>query len=384
MNNFIKKKLANPDRVTVKYQNPVWVYLAFLILFAVTSFAQNNASLSSTDGKVFRVFEKGKVFNTIPQAHVVLEKLMKDTLYLELEFENKKKFPVTIYLLEQGLPSKNKEFNYSVECDNTNLKLDFTGVYDIIPLPNPLVPKKPVIDTSQKYKNNILGHFCELKEGKALYFNNIPKSRICASAMPAEYLNHAALLISKAEVPEQKFTIIENVCRNNCITVEQLNTLLKYIEFEIEKLKMVQIAYPNLVDPSNKKNLEKSFRLESAINELNIFLKTADDGKIKIINGCSKAASQMIIDNYAAKLAVFGTDAERFEAFKKGYADLCYSTNQAELILSKFIHDREKLDAAKLLYPYCVEKETFIKLSDLFSYKQTGSELKDFIDKQME
>jgi len=382
MTNLVKKNRINPDRVMEFHRNPVRVYLAAFIFFASTTFAQNNASLSSTDGKVFRVIVNGTIFNTIPQAHVVMEKIMRDTLHLELEFENKKKFPAIIYLLEQGVPAKNKEFNYSVAYDNTNLKLNFTGVYDIIPLPDPLVPKKPIIDTSQKYKNNILGHFCELKEGKPLYYNNIPKNRLCSIAMPAEYLNYAALLLAKAEVPEQKYTIVENVCRNNCISVEQLNTLLIYVGFEIEKLKMVRIAYPSLVDPANKKNLEKSFKLESAVNELNTFLKTADEAKTRANNGCTKAASQMIIDNYAAKLAVFGTDAERFEAFKKGYSDLCYSTDQAELILNKFIHDREKLDAAKLMYSYCVEKENFLKVAELFSYKQTGSELKDFIDKQ--
>ncbi len=351
-------------------------------LFINMCFAQNNLILSSANGKVFKVLEKGKAFNTIPQAHVVIEKIMKDTLYAELEFENRKKYPVTIYLLEQGLSSKNKEYNYQVECNDVNLNLRFTGVFDILPFPNPLVPAKPIIDTSRKYRNQTFGRLCQLKEGKPLYFNNIPKDGICLTTMPAEYMNYTALLISKAEVQDHKYTIVENVCRNNCLSVDQLGVLLKHIEYEIEKLKIVRLAYYSLVDPANKKNLEKAFRFEPSINELNAFLKTAEENRIKTSNGCSTAASQMLIDKYALRLSSFGNDAERFEAFRKGYADLCYSADHAILILSKFIHDREKLDAAKLLYFNCVEKDKFLKVAEVFSYNQTSSELKDFIDKQ--
>jgi len=354
----------------------------FFLLVFCEAYTQNNASFSSADGKVFKVLEKGKSFNTVPQAHVLIEKIMKDTLRVELEFENKKKFPVTLYFLEQGVSCRNKEFNYKVEFDDVNLKLTFIGVYDIVPLPALLVPKKPIVDTSQKYKNKLFGHFFEMKDGKPVYFNNKPKQGNCVNPMPKEYLDYTALLISKAEVAEHKYVIVENVCRNNCYTVEQLSALLKYIDFEIEKLKLVRTAYKGLTDPANKKDLEKSFRLESAKNELNDFLKTADQSKITSNTLCTKSASQLLVDNYVQKLGTYSNDAERYEVFKKGYSDLCYSVDQVKQVLAKFIHDREKLDAARLLYFYCVEKDTYSKVVDVFSYNQTASELNDFIEKQ--
>ena len=92
-------------------------------------------------------------------------------------------------------------------------------------------------------------------------------------------MRYTALLVAKAEVPDQKFTVVETVCRNNCINVSQLNLLLHYIDYEIEKLKLIRIAYSHLVDPANKKNLEKSFRFESSIKALNDFLNNPEENK---------------------------------------------------------------------------------------------------------
>jgi len=344
--------------------------------------AQNNASLSSSNGKLFKVIFGGKTFNEKAQAHVVLENIVKDTLRIELEFENKKKLPATLYLLEQGEPTQNKDFSYRVEFNDVKLKLVFVGVYDIRPLPDPLVAKKPVVDTSMNYKNKTFGHLFELKNGKPLYFNNRPGNGPCAVAMPPEYLDYTGFLISRAQVMDYKFAIVENVCRNNCLTVDQLNSLLKHIEHEIEKLKIVRLAYFSLVDPANKKGLAQSFRFEASVNELNSILNNPDVALNSSPNNCSKPASEMILNNFVTRLSAFGNDAERFEVFKKGYMELCYSVEQVSQILNKFIHDREKLEAAKLLYAYCVEKDKFMTVSEAFSYNQTNSELKDFIEKQ--
>lgn len=358
------------------------IVILFFILFAFTAHTQNNLSLSSSDGNTFKVILKGKAFNEIPQAHLLLEKIKSDTLNLELEFENKKKFPATIYFLEKGLSCQNKEFNYRVISDGVHFDLRFTGINEITPLPDPLVPKKPFVDTSLKYKNQIFGHLFEMKEGKPGYYNNLPKEGNCITAMPPEYMDHIALLISKTEVQDQKYAIVENVSRNNCLSVAQLGRLLSYVEYEVEKLKLVRLSYSHLIDPLNKKNLEKNFRLEASVNELNNFFKTADTPLIKKNNSCVTPASEMIISRYADKLSIYNNDTERIEALKKGYADLCYSSDQALQLLSKFFHDREKLEVAKLLYFNCVDKDQFLKVSQVFSYNQTTSELKDFMEKQ--
>ena len=361
--------------------------MRFLILFLVILFSesyssQNNVNLTSTNGKVFSLTLKGKLYNKIPQANITLEGIKEDTLKVEVEFENRKKFPLSLFLLEKGESCKYKVFNFRIDYDNVNMKTSFTGVYDIVALPNPLVPSKPVIDTNLKYRNTRLGHFCELKDGKALYFNNTPKEGSCITAMPEEYLSYTNIIMSRASVQDEKYTVAENVCRNNCITVDQLSKLMSYIDYDIEKLKLVRLAYFNLVDTNNQKNLEKNFRFESSVNELRSFLSHTSDYKSKTNSQCTLASTKNEVEEYVQRLSVFSNDAQRFDDLKKTYSTLCYSKEQVALLLGKFIHDREKLDAAKLLYYNCVEKAKFAELSDVFSYNQSGSELKDFLDKQ--
>lgn len=196
--------------------------------------------------------------------------MMSDTLNLIIEFENKQSSPITIYLLDKGKKTRNKEYNYKI-MSGQPAKAIFTGMYDPVSLPDPIVPRKPVVDTSQQRNNNLLEHFCELKNGKPIYFNNMPVGEKCKTPMPAVYLGFADQLMKKAQSDEAKFRIVESVCLNNCLSTSQLVTLLNYIDYELEKLKLAKLAFPGLTDPGNLNELEKSFRFESSFQELKKF-----------------------------------------------------------------------------------------------------------------
>jgi hypothetical protein len=359
----------------------ITVFLTITINFVLS---QNNLRIFSGQGELFMVTAFDSIQNKVPQTNVLIQSIYEDTLHIKIEFEDKAKFESGVYLFEKGRPTKNKEFNYRINRENGKLKLSYAGYYDIKKLPNPLVPEKPIIDTTSKYKNTRLGHFCELKENKPIYFNNLSKGGKCLTGMPPEYLNYTNLLMVKAQIEEDKFIIAENICRNNCLTVEQLNFILKYIDFEIEKLKIIKIAYFNLSDSENKKNLEKAFRFESSINELTIFFQIAVDPKIQSKTNCKIPSSNEEIKDLENKLNIYSNDSQRLEVFKKLYGEYCYSKDQILVILKLFIHDREKFDAAKMLYYKCVEKENFLAISEIFSYNETISDLKDFVDKQKE
>lgn len=359
-----------------------YFFLFLFTLFINFVFSQNNIRLFSAKGELFTLTAFDTVQNKTPQTNVLINSVYEDSLHIKIELENKTKSETTLLLFEKGKTTKNKEFNYKINVEQNKIKVSYAGYYDIVTLPKPLVPEKPIIDTTSKYKNTRLGHFCELKDSKPVYFNNLPKEGTCAAPMPPEYLNYTNLLMLKAQVPDDKFTIADNVCRNNCLSVEQLNFILKYIDYEIEKLKLIKIAYFNITDRTKSKELEKAFKFESSVVELNSFLKTADGQKIKTTTNCKTASSNEEIKIMENNLEVFSNDTQRFETFKKLYEEYCYSKDHIILLLGKFIHDREKLDAAKMLYYRCVEKENFLLISDVFSYNETINELKDFVAKQ--
>ena len=115
---------------------------------------------------------------------------------------------------------------------------------------------------------------------------------------------------------------------------------------------------------------------------MTLFLLEIKNNKQSTINKCVKAAEDIEIKSFTDKLIIFNNDAERYETFKKLYSNYCYSSAQAKLVLQTFLHDREKFDASKLLYYYCTDSQNYLSISDVFSYKQTESELKDFAEKQ--
>ncbi len=356
------------------------ISLFCILLFSVTS--QNNLNLYSINGEIFKVYANGKIINQNAEASVLIEDVAEDTIKIKIEFENKVTGEQTLYLLEKGKEIKNTEFDYSIDAKSNKVKFTFEGTKQIINPPNPIVPIKPVVDTTFKYRNTLLGHYCELKDGKPTYFNNTPKTGDCKIAMPNTYLNYLNVLMSKAQIEDDKYNIAENTTRNNCISVAQLNKILLHIVFEIEKLKLIKLSYFHLTDKNNLKNLDSTFKLESSKRELALFLKSADDSKLKSEVICIVATKDIEITQFSDNLTIYNNDSERFAVFKKTYPNFCYSAAHISLILSKFIHDREKLDAAKLLYFYCVEKDNFLNISDVFSYKNTFAELQEFVAKQ--
>ena len=358
------------------------LFLYLLILAFSVSIAQNNLRVYSANGEVFKLSVNNTQSNAHEQANVIVTGILQDTVLVKIEFPDNLTALKKLFLIEKTKPVFHKEFTYKVENIKNKLQISFVNVSDIQTLITPIVPPKPLVDTIYKYQNNVLGHFCELKNDKAIYFNNIPKQGVCENPMPNEYLNYIAILMTKTEVPDDKYNLLENVFRNNCVSIQQTNTLIKYIEYEVEKLKLIKLAYYSFTDKNNVKNLESSFKFESSKKELQNYLASTKSSKQLVNSQCTKPTEDIEIKMFTDKLNASGNDAERYDVLKKLYENYCYSSTQAKQVLQTFLHDREKFEALKLLYYHCVDKQNYATLSDVFSYKQTENDLKDFIEKQ--
>jgi hypothetical protein len=370
--NILKPHMGNNFRFTFQF-----AIITFLISGSFC-YSQNNVRLLSNNS-LFKVFIGNTSVNKEPQAEVLIKDQLDDTLRIGIEFNGKIKKPFTLYLLNKGRPVSNMEFDYLVEQKGENYQLRFTGIYEIENVPQPIVPAKPVIDSTRNSKKKQFGNLCEIKEERAVFFNNIPPKG-CIKPMPEEYAGYISQIMKDAYTPDQKMNIAENVCRNNCLNVLQLSALLKYIDYELDKLKLLKLAYPHITDKENKKHLEKNFRFESSLNELNSFFKSTPHTAVE--SSCTTATEISKLAPFLIKFESRTNDSERFETLKKEYSQYCYRVNDIKTILGKFIHDREKLDAAYLLYPFCVEKENYAGVTEIFSYNQSASELLEFLKRQ--
>jgi hypothetical protein len=354
----------------------------FLCLFVLLATGQNSLRLFTADGSLFKAYLNDSALNKTAQASVFAGNIPQDTVSVSVEFENSLRGEQQIYLLEKGKPVTATEFNYMVEVKNNKVRFTYTGTQNLIKLPEPLVPPKPAADTLGKYRNNILAHFVELRNGQAFYFNNIPRVGECKTPMPQEYLNYMQILMSRAQSEDDRFKIAENTALNNCVSVSQMNNILGYIPFEIEKLKLIKLYFHHVVNKEKKKDLDSTFRLEASKKELASFLKNTDVTKLKTDADCSVPAPEGEFKQFYTPLTVYSNDYERYDAMKKTYYDHCFSVNQIKSLLSLYIHDRERIDAAKLLYFYCVDKANFLDISEVFSYTTSVADMKQFVEKQ--
>ncbi len=339
--------------------------------------AQNSIHLFSSTGIPFILSIDSQVINTTAQIHMKTALLKKDTIRLKINFTNNTQFSPTVFLLVKKKSVKNKEFTYAIEAGKTNYRLRYIGFNAIKDLPKPLVPEKPIEDTSWKINNNLLENYCELKNGKPIYFNNLSTK----TAMPDSYVGYAMRLMNRLQQDDDKLIVIEQTILKNYLTSSQLKKLIVPIPFELDKLKTVRLAYEHITDKNNLNSLSDLFSYESSKRELNDFLKSPEVFKAPTITKeCEVASEEKAITEFVELLKQAPDDSQRLNQLKKKTTSYCYTTQHLKTILKTFIHDREKLEATKLMYYTCVKKEEVILVSDSYSYSETGVELKRFLE----
>lgn len=355
-------------------------YLYGLLLAGCTAVAQNNLRIVSPNGLLFTAVTNDHP-KSEPQTELLLKGVDRDTLSIEIVVEGNAVITQTVYLLDQGRPCTGQEINYSLRKAGKGFTLRYEGIYPATVLPDPLVPQPVKPDTTKAWRNRYMGHLCEMKDGTPVYLNNLPAGR-CTSPMPDSYMDYIKVLMGKAQTEDGRLSVAENVCQNNCLSTAQLSALLNYVGYEIERLKLLKLAYPHLTDSAAARGLEKNFTFAAARRELLQFLDHPNQEQVVTTSACVNAADSAAIAPFGAALGNCSNDGERLETFKKGYRAHCYTTAQIRALLQLFIHDREKGIAAQALYFYCVDKGNYVTLTTLFNYNESKNALLNFVEKQ--
>jgi hypothetical protein len=358
--------------------------LVLLLSFVVLTgpvLSQNSVIIFSSNAGLFNAKIEGLSSADIFEQEVKFAPLNKDTLDVTISTQDNLTHKQRLYLLQKARPVKNKEFVYSLERDeHKKLRLVFLSVQDLKPLPNPLLPEKPAVDTSYKWHNNVFGTLFELKDGKPIFYYNVPKNSDCKTGMTQANLDHGIAYLGRTTIGLEKYTYAKEIVKNNCLTSAQLLAILKMIEFELDKLKLVKDAYPNLVDKTELKTVGSTFRFESSKKEFADMLadpKSMLPSQNKI--NCTKAESDSVVKQLVYDVKLFANDYQRFKFMKEKAYGYCFSSVQFKDILTLFIHDREKLDLTKQFYNNITDKENLGVIKEVFSYNESVVNLESFI-----
>jgi hypothetical protein len=358
--------------------------LVLVLLFATaTAFSQNNVIVFSSNAGLFKANIDGFISSEDYNQEVKINSITKDTFDILITLkEGNLTLKRKLYLLSKAKPVKNKEFVYSLELnkETNKIKLVFVSVHDIKPLPDPLLPPKPAEDTTYKWRNNVFGTLFELKDGRPIFYFNLPKGGVCTEGMTQVNLDHGLAFLKRTVMDFEKQEYTKEIVKNNCITCAQLAIVMKAMNYELDKLKLVKDAYPNIVDKKELKTLEGSFRFESSKKEFADILSNTDKltSTMNKVN-CSKAETDSVIQELASNIKLFSTDHERFQFMKEKAASYCFTCTQFKSILNIFLHDREKLDLTKLFYNNLTNKENIALLNEAFSYQESIVNLENFI-----
>lgn len=352
----------------------------FILFFVSNLAAQNNLVIFSSNAQLFKIKCKEVAISDSLVQEIKLEGLKHDTLHISVQSENSSINSV-IYLLEKGKKVVNQEFLYALEFNKENKKteLTFITMYQIHSLPQPLLPEKPKEDTSYKWRNNVYGNLFELKDGKPIFYLNLPSTGSCVIAMPDENVSHALKLIARTQIDSEKYKFAREVVKSNCISCKQLGILIKAINFELDKLKLVKEAYNTLTDKGNLKSLETSFKFESSKKEFRDMINSPASFNTKNNIVCVKEVQDSIVHALVSDLGLFSTDYEKYQYMKEKAAKYCFKTTQFKTTLMAFIHDREKLDLTKLFYNNITDKENLTNMKEVFSYNESQVALLEFL-----
>lgn len=346
-----------------------------MLIFGLSR-SQNVLHVFASNGKPFRLVVDSLPVNENPQSHVKTGLLFKDTIKVVLLFNDQTRYEAELLLLVKRKPVKNKEFTFAVEPYKYGFRPRFISCNNLTKLPDPLVPPKPIEDTTWKVNNNIWEHYCELKDGKPLFFNNLDNGKV---AMPDSYLAYAKRLITRCQVEDDKFKIVAQTILKNYLNSKQLQMLLSGISFELDKLKLIRLAGNHVTDPQNLKSLRVLFTYESSQRELDQIISQSKENSVTP-KDCPKASEDTVIALLVQQLKGLDTDKARVDLIRTKSSEYCYTIEQTKKILAAFIHDRERLDASKQMYYTCTERSNFKQLKEAFIYSETVNELNRFLE----
>lgn len=96
----------------------------------------------------------------------------------------------------------------------------------------------------------------------------------CGIAMSESAFSSASGSIAKQSFEEDKLKVAKQATKANCLSCEQIKSVMGLLTFEESKLEYAKYAYDYCVDKGNYFTINDAFTFSSSVDELNEFLET--------------------------------------------------------------------------------------------------------------
>ena len=100
-----------------------------------------------------------------------------------------------------------------------------------------------------------------------------PGTPSCTPMASVDY-SRAKKSINTKSFADEKMTIVKQVLRANCLSVDQVIGLIELFTFEENKLELAKAAYPKTTDQGNYYQINDALTYSESVEELNRFLES--------------------------------------------------------------------------------------------------------------
>lgn len=317
-----------------------------LLMFSVISFSQNsvNMVIFSEDGDTFYAFINGVKQNTKPESNVKVTGITAN-VSLRIEFENKA-YPQ----LKQNMPLE------------------------------------PGFEHSFRIKKDAK------QQMKLRYFGRVPLNEASTGVATVPY--HTANETSGENISTDNTSVNTNVNTNTSFTTTTNTTNNGNKDNVSMNINMGGVGISMNVN-GNATGMSQNSDMNTSTSTT-VTSSSSVNGSPKTYNnssnnsnantsstvksGCAAAMSQTAFDKMKQAVESKPFSETKMSTAKVATKNVCLSVNQVKEICKLFSMDEDKLEYAKFAKPYCVNKEEYYQVSDIFSFSGTIDDFNKFLE----
>jgi len=312
----------------------------FALLFSLLSLvtitqAQNcNAVFFTQDNTKFQVVLNGILQNPTFETNVKVTGLSYDASYrVTINFEDKNMLPLnkSVYMMED-----NSEFSYEITKNKKGVMLLRVG--SVVPLSQ--APNYPV-------------------QSEVSYTTTAP-------VVQTNPVNNVQITETQTTTINANPNSSENISMNVNIGDMGMNVNINVNDNLLNSTETINTTKQTTVTTTTTQSGSLMVEPETTQTISNVGCSTTI-GSADFKNGLNSVEKQSFADT---KLKV----AKNFTRSN------CLTVNQIKQVIALFSFEENKLEYAKFAYDYCVDKNNYFQLSDVFSFSSSTDELNDFLE----
>lgn len=222
----------------------------------------------------------------------------------------------------------------------------------------------------------------------------------CPWPMQDAQFAQAQQTVGNQDFEQNKLQIAKQIVNSNCLTSQQVKSMMTVFDFEQSKLDFAKYCYSHTFDINNYYIVNDAFDFSNSVTELNNYIAAnpvrafVPQQQVMVAPGpgyqpgyqtgavAGRCAYPMQPNDFAmAKNTISKQSFEnnKLEIAKQVFNSNCITSAQVKEIMALFSFENSRLDFAKYAYSRVLDPQNYYLINDAFQFSSSVSELNKFI-----